>query len=224
MVCDLPYAGAHVVVAQTPGERCVLAGDVRDRQRARRGSDRWPVRPVRRDGGVSGRAAASELDTFGRAQHPGPPTRSKVLMANGKLLATLRQNRLPVPLSKIAPVMRQAQLAIGPRFYEHGALDFKARCVLWSATPQRRRPGGPRSRSVVKMVQVVECQKKGDTSASKTRGADHGAQDPRAAYAIAMEKKFTKDRSLCVTSTSPTTGRARTGCSGTLYYSRQAEK
>ena len=60
-----------------------------------------------------------------RRRHP-PPGR-KVLMGNGKMLAYFYdENRISVKLDKIAPVMRQAQLAIEDhRFYEHGALDFK---------------------------------------------------------------------------------------------------
>src|SRR5689334_958351 len=50
--------------------------------------------------------------------------RSRVLDAHGNVIATFYdQNRVNVPLSKIAPVMQQAIIAIeDARFYKHGAL------------------------------------------------------------------------------------------------------
>jgi membrane peptidoglycan carboxypeptidase len=152
--------------------------------------------------GVSGRAAASELDNLpAELSTPAPPTRSKVLMANGKLLATFYdENRLPVPLAKIAPVMRQAQLAIEDhRFYEHGALDFKGtlRALVRNTTSDDVQGGSSITQQYVKMVQIVECQKKGDTQCVKDAQAPTMERKIRELrYAIAMEKKFTKDEIL----------------------------
>jgi membrane peptidoglycan carboxypeptidase len=52
--------------------------------------------------------------------------RSRVVDADGKTLATFYdQNRVYVPLDKIAPVMQQATLAVEDhRFYEHGPIDL----------------------------------------------------------------------------------------------------
>src|ERR687893_1319303 len=75
--------------------------------------------------GVTGRAAASELDNLpAELRTPAPATRSKVLMGNGELLAMFYdENRVPVPLSKIAPVMLQRQVAIeDPHCLEHSHL------------------------------------------------------------------------------------------------------
>lgn len=46
---------------------------------------------------------------------------------HGKVIATpYAENRILVPLAKIAPIMRQAQIAIeDSRFYEHGAIDTR---------------------------------------------------------------------------------------------------
>jgi len=122
-------------------------------------------------------------------------------MANGKLLATFYdENRLPVPLAKIAPVMRQAQLAIEDhRFYEHGALDFKGtlRALVRNTTSDDVQGGSSITQQYVKMVQVVECQKKGDTQCVKDAQAPTMERKIRELrYAIAMEKKFTKDEIL----------------------------
>ena len=62
--------------------------------------------------------------------------RTRVLDSHNKLIATFYdQNRVYVPLEKIAPIMRQAILASeDARFYEHGALD-----VLREPLIRRRR-------------------------------------------------------------------------------------
>ncbi len=152
--------------------------------------------------GVSGRAAASELDNLpAELSTPAPATRSKVLMANGKVLAFFYdENRIPVPLSKIAPVMRQAQLAIEDhRFYEHGALDFKGtlRALIRNTTSDDVQGGSSITQQYVKMVQVEACLAKGDTQCVKDAQAPTIERKIRELrYAIAMEKKLTKDQIL----------------------------
>ena len=83
-------------------------------------------------------------------------------MANGKTLAYFySENRIPVKLSKIAPVMRQAQLAIEDhRFYEHGALDFKGtlRALIRNTTSDDTQGGSSMTQQYVKMVQIEACQ------------------------------------------------------------------
>ena len=96
--------------------------------------------------GVSSKAAAEEMDNIEAAlATPAPPTRSRVLMADGKLLAYFYdENRIYVPLDKIAPIMRQAQMAIEDhRFYEHGALDVKGtlRALVRNTVRGRQHPG-----------------------------------------------------------------------------------
>ena len=56
------------------------------------------------------------------------PQGSRILAADGSLIATPEdQDRRVVRLDQIAPVMRQAQVAIeDSRFYSHGAIDVKA--------------------------------------------------------------------------------------------------
>src|SRR5674476_312739 len=51
---------------------------------------------------------------------------SRILASDGTVIATpFDENRIIVPLAQIAPVMRQAQIAIeDSRFYEHGGVDL----------------------------------------------------------------------------------------------------
>ncbi|SEP66400.1 Membrane carboxypeptidase (penicillin-binding protein) [Microlunatus flavus] len=158
--------------------------------------------------GMGSKAAADELNSLPtELATPTPPTRSTVYMANGKVLAYFYdENRIPVALNKIAPVMRQAQLAIEDhRYYEHGALDIKGtlRALVRNSTSDVGTQGGSSiTQQYVKMVQIEACQTKGSTDAKIKKCVD----DARAPtmerkvrelrYAIALEKRLTKDQIL----------------------------
>jgi len=154
--------------------------------------------PVAGMAGVTSKAAATELESLPAAlATPAPPTRSRVLMANGKTLAYFYdENRVPVPLDKIAPVMRQAQLAIEDhRFYQHGALDFKGtlRAFIRNSTSDSGTQGGSSiTQQYVKMVQVEGCNgNKKCIANAQAPTVERKVRELR--YAIALEKKFSKD-------------------------------
>jgi len=158
--------------------------------------------------GMGSKAAAEELNTLPtELSTPTPPTRSTVYMANGKVLAYFYdENRIPVALDKIAPIMREAQLAIEDhRYYEHGALDVKGtlRALVRNSTSDVGTQGGSSiTQQYVKMVQIEACQTKGSSAAAAKKCVD----DARAPtmerkvrelrYAIALEKRLTKDQIL----------------------------
>ena len=157
--------------------------------------------PVAGMAGVGSKAAATELEALPtELSTPAPPTRSRVLMANGKTLAYFYdENRVPVKLSEIAPVMREAQLAIEDhRFYEHGALDVKGtlRALVRNSTSDSGTQGGSSiTQQYVKMVQVEACN--GDKECIATAQAKSVERKIRELrYAIALEKKFSKDEIL----------------------------
>jgi membrane peptidoglycan carboxypeptidase len=153
--------------------------------------------------GVTSNAAATELESLpAELATPAPATRSKVLMGNGKTLAYFYdENRIPVKLDKMAPIMRQAQIAIEDhRYYEHGALDFKGtlRALVRNSTEGGITQGGSSiTQQYVKMVQIESCQSKGDSQCVRDAQAPTMQRKIRELrYAIAMEKKFTKDQIL----------------------------
>ncbi|WP_343986327.1 biosynthetic peptidoglycan transglycosylase, partial [Terrabacter terrae] len=81
--------------------------------------------------GATGALARSGVDVFNElpsefTTDPLAQT-SRILAADGTVIATPQeQNRTIVPLSKIAPIMREAQVAIEDhRFYEHGGVDLQ---------------------------------------------------------------------------------------------------
>ncbi|MGI3786350.1 MAG: transglycosylase domain-containing protein [Janthinobacterium lividum] len=158
--------------------------------------------------GMGSKAAADELNSLPtELATPTPPTRSTVYMADGKVLAYFYdENRIPVTLDKIAPVMRQAQLAIEDhRYYEHGALDVKGtlRALVRNSTSEDGTQGGSSiTQQYVKMVQIEACQTKG-SSAAATKKCVEDARAPtmerkvrELRYAIALEKRLTKDQIL----------------------------
>jgi membrane peptidoglycan carboxypeptidase len=153
--------------------------------------------------GVTSSAAVTELESLpAELSTPAPATRSKVLMGNGKTLAYFYdENRVPVKLENIAPIMRQAQIAIEDhRFYEHGALDFKGtmRALVRNTAAGGTTQGGSSiTQQYVKMVQIDQCQAKGDSECVREAQAPTVQRKIRELrYAVAMEKKFTKDQIL----------------------------
>ena len=160
--------------------------------------------PIAGLAGVSSKAAAEELDKLpAELETPIPPTRSKVLMGNGKTLAYFYdENRIYVKLDKIAPVMRQAQLAIEDhRFYEHGALDLRGtlRALVRNSSGGETQGGSSISQQYVKMVQIEACQgdKQCVTDATRSSGSEGYKRKIRELrYAIALEKRFSKDQIL----------------------------
>jgi len=149
--------------------------------------------------GVSSKAAATELESLpAELSTPAPPTRSRVLMANGKTLAYFYdENRVPVAMDNIAPVMRQAQLAIEDhRYYQHGALDFKGtlRAFIRNSTSDAGTQGGSSiTQQYVKMVQVEACNgNKKCIAKAQAPTMERKIRELR--YAIALEKKFSKDQ------------------------------
>src|SRR6478735_8050994 len=142
--------------------------------------------------GVSSKAAAEELGNLpAELATPVPPTRSKVLMGNGKVLAYFYdENRIYV------------KLAIEDhRFYEHGALDLRGtlRALVRNSAGGETQGGSSISQQYVKMVQVEACQsdKQCINDATRSSGAEGYQRKIRELrYAIALEKRFTKDEIL----------------------------
>lgn len=126
--------------------------------------------------------------------------RSKVLMADGETLAEFySENRVYVTLKNIAPVMRTAQVAIeDSRFYEHGAIDFRgtARALVRSASGTTQ-GGSTLTQQYVKQVQIEAAMAAADPSAAeKAREQTLARKIKELRYAVAVEKKLTKDQIL----------------------------
>jgi membrane peptidoglycan carboxypeptidase len=128
-----------------------------------------------------------------------PPVRSRILDADGKLIAHLfEQNRVTVPLARIAPVMRKAIIAIeDSRFYQHGALDARGtmRAMIRNQTDGGVTQGGSSiTQQYVKMALVQQAQTPQQVEAATETSYERKLRELR--YAVAIEKKYTKDQIL----------------------------
>ena len=125
---------------------------------------------------------------------PPPPERSRLLAADGSTIAEFfTQDRVNVPLNRVAPVMQKAIVAIEDiRFFSHGAVDFQGtlRAALTNLGKGQTAQGGSTlTQQYVKNVLVSAGDKNAttDSLARKVR---------EARYAIALEHKLTKKQIL----------------------------
>ena len=122
--------------------------------------------------------------------------RTRVLSQDGTVLATLYdQNRVNVPLSAVAPVMRKAIVSIEDyRFYQHGALDLRgtARAFVTNQAGTSSTQGGSSiTQQMVKMTLVNQAKTKAQRLAATADTYQRKLNELR--YAIAFEQKYSKD-------------------------------
>ncbi len=122
--------------------------------------------------------------------------RTRLLGRDGAVLATLYdQNRVNVPLSKVAPVMRKAIIAIEDyRFYQHGALDLRGTLrafVTNQANNGTTQGGSSITQQMVKMTLVNQARTKAQRQAATAETYQRKIAELR--YAIAFEQKYSKD-------------------------------
>ena len=128
------------------------------------------------------------------------PQRSQILAADGSLIATFyRQNRVDVPLKKIAPVARQAVLAIeDSRFYEHGALDSKGtlRALMrnLNSSGEAAEGGSGITQQYVKNLLYMNAETEEERLEAVAATPARKLRELR--YAIAVERRHSKDEIL----------------------------
>ena len=151
----------------------------------------------------TGKAAEGTLDDLPAAfDQPAQSQRSEVLDVNGDVLAYFYdENRVYVPLTEIAPVMKQAIISIEDhRFYEHGPLDVVGtmRALVTNVVAGGVTQGGSTlTQQYVKMVQIEEAKKAGDEAGVKAAQDDsYGRKIRELRYAISVEKTLSKDEIL----------------------------
>ena len=152
--------------------------------------------------GVTARNAAQDFENLpGDLKTPPLPERSVIYAADGKTkLATFYyQNRVSVPLKKIAPVMQKALVAIEDnRFYKHGGLDLKgtARALVndTSGDNSGRQGGSTLTQQYVKNVLITSATTKKEQEAAQAPTVGRKLQELR--YALTIEKKYSKSEIL----------------------------
>ncbi|MBX6768291.1 MAG: transglycosylase domain-containing protein, partial [Actinomadura rubrobrunea] len=129
----------------------------------------------------------------------GVPQRSRILAADGSLIATFfTQNRIDVRLDQIAPVARRAVLAIeDSRFYEHGALDSQGTLRALAAnlsSGEVTQGGSGITQQYVKNLLITQADSAEERRAAQEVTAARKIRELR--YAVALEKRFSKDEIL----------------------------
>ncbi|MDH2426706.1 transglycosylase domain-containing protein [Sphaerisporangium sp. TRM90804] len=127
------------------------------------------------------------------------PEKTEILDAKGKQIAQFYfQNRESVKLDKVAPIMREAIIAIEDfRFYEHGALDLEGsvRALMKNFQSGAVSQGGSSiTQQYVKQVLLNQAETKEEQLAAIAPTVSRKLNELR--YAMAVEDKYTKDEIL----------------------------
>jgi membrane peptidoglycan carboxypeptidase len=126
---------------------------------------------------------------------------SRILAADGTLIATPYDvNRIIVPLSQIAPVMRQAQIAIeDSRFYEHGGIDLQGvgRALISNLRGGNTQGASTLTQQYVKITLQENALNNNDPKAALAATAKNYTRKlQELKYAVTLEKNLTKDQIL----------------------------
>lgn len=159
--------------------------------------------------GVAGQATNNGIKLFNQMpsdfQMNPLAQQSRILAADGTTIATpFNENRIVVPLNKIAPVMQQAQVAIeDSRFFQHGGVDPKG---LLRAISSNVMSGGTQGASTLTQQYVkVALQNQALAAGNKNAAADAVARSgmqgyvrklQELKYAVTLEQKYTKQQIL----------------------------
>jgi membrane peptidoglycan carboxypeptidase len=121
--------------------------------------------------------------------------RTRVLDSTGKTIATFYdQNRVNVSLKRIAPIMRQAIVAIeDDRFYEHGAFDPKGtlRAFLTNQASNGVTQGGSSiTQQMVKMTLLNQATTKAEREAATADTYQRKIKELRYALGVELRGRY----------------------------------
>jgi membrane peptidoglycan carboxypeptidase len=126
------------------------------------------------------------------------PQRSVILAADGSRIAEFHsENRVLVPLSKVAPIAKNAIIAIeDSRFEAHHGLDVRgtARAMLKTSTGSDRQGGSTITQQYVKNVLLNDAENDDEKAAATAVSLERKLREVR--LAVSMEKRLTKDQIL----------------------------
>jgi len=126
---------------------------------------------------------------------------SRILASDGTLIATpYDENRVIVPLSQIAPVMRQAQIAIeDSRFYQHGGVDPQGvgRALVSNLRGGDTQGASTLTQQYVKITLQENALRNDNVAAAKAATAKNYTRKlQELKYAVTLEKTLTKNQIL----------------------------
>ncbi|WP_405151659.1 transglycosylase domain-containing protein [Sphaerisporangium sp. NBC_01403] len=150
--------------------------------------------------GILTRSAAHDFFEVPTMLREAPlPERTRLLDKDGKQFAQFYvQNRQSVDISKIAPVMLKAMVAIeDSRFYEHAGLDLKGtlRAIIANTKAGSIRQGGSSlTQQLVKNILLQNAHSEAERDMARAPSIRRKLQELR--YAMGLERKYTKDQIL----------------------------
>ena len=150
--------------------------------------------------GIVARDSISSFEDLPREfRAPALPVRTTVYAADGTRIATIyEENRREITLEKVAPVMREAVVAIeDSRFYEHNGVDPRgmARAAMTNLGAGGVAQGGSTlTMQYVKNVLLTAAESQEEQAAAREDTISRKLREMR--YAMALEKKLTKDEIL----------------------------
>lgn len=151
---------------------------------------------------TTGRDAAMSLSNLPAEVDPTTEAaeRTRVELADGTFLTYFyKENRIVEPLSNIAPIMQKAQVAIEDhRFFEHGAIDVLGTARAMVSTSQGVTQGGSTiTQQYVRLLLLQAADANNDAAARNAATENTMARKIREMrYAMALEKKYTKEQIL----------------------------
>jgi len=158
------------------------------------------ILPLAAGAGLITRGAVESFESLpDKLDAPELPERSVVLAADGSVLATIYyQNRIEVPLSAVSPVMRQAIVAVeDARFLDHPGIDLRGtmRAIVANSSSEGSRQGGSTiTQQYVKNILIASASTDEELEAARARTPSRKLREIR--YALALERRFTKDEIL----------------------------
>lgn len=146
------------------------------------------------------RGASEYVDSLpSRLPDTAAPQRSTILAADGSKIADFySENRLPVSIDKVAPVMQEAIVAIeDSRFYAHHGMDIHGtlRAVLSNVFGSRTQGGSTLTQQYVKNVLLNDASTDQERARVTSR-TSYLRKLQEARYAVALEKKTSKKQIL----------------------------
>ena len=136
---------------------------------------------------------------------PPLPERSRILAADGSLIATFYyENRISVPISDVAPVMRKAVIAIeDSRFYDHGGIDLRGtvRALVNNQSGKDVQGGSTLTQQYVKQVLLetasnIQDPKKRAEAQKAATAQTYTRKLRELRYAVALEEQYSKQEIL----------------------------
>ncbi len=126
------------------------------------------------------------------------PQRSVILAADGSQVGEFfSENRVLVPLAKVAPIASKAVIAIEDfRFYTHNGLDYRGttRALLKNTTGADRQGGSTLTQQYVKNVLLNDAETKDERAAATELSLERKLREAK--LAISLEKRLSKDQIL----------------------------